>query len=256
MLNVLLLPLRFSFRLLWLLFHGLLVLPLVLAFSPLCRSIKTKGGSLEEVLLTWWPRHLCFVFGVRLRVSGDTAVSPVLLLVNHISWLDILALHGVKTMSFVSKAEIRKWPLVGLIARAAGVIFHHRGNQNSANDVAMAMTESLKAGRTVAIFPEGGIFAGDSVKRFHARLLKAAVDADCPVQPVMLRYVKHGARDTDMTFRKGEHFVGNLIRLLARPGCFAELRFLTPLDSNGRPRKELADLAQARVSEAFESGME
>ena len=254
MLAILLTPFRFIIRLVLLLLHALLGLPLALAFSNrFGRSVEIGDGTLEDFMLVWWARALCRLFGLRSRVSGELADAPVLLLANHISWLDIMAMYGVTEMGFVSKAEVRDWPFVGFVARVGGVIFHQRGSRDSASGAVLAMTESLKAGRIVAIFPEGGILPGDSVKRFHARLLKAAVDAGCPVQPVMVRYVRNGCRDNGVTFLRGENFVTNILRLLTRPGCDVELDFLAPLDTTGRPRRELAELAQAGVHEAFES---
>jgi 1-acyl-sn-glycerol-3-phosphate acyltransferase len=257
MLDILLMPFRFAIRLVLLLLHAVVGLPVALIFSNrFGRSVESGGRTLEDIMLVWWARMLCRIFGLRTRRSGEVASAPVLLLANHISWLDIMALYGVTTIGFVSKAEVRHWPFIGFIARLGGVIFHQRGCHDSASGAVLAMIESLKAGRIVAIFPEGGILPGNSVKRFHARLLKAAVDVGCPVQPVMVRYVRKGRRDDGMTFLRGENFVTNTLRLLARPGCTVELVFCDILETSGRPRRELAELAQASVQQAYESKVE
>jgi len=243
----------------WLL-RGLAVPFLLLALAPTLLSINATGRrlrvgrvSLEEFMVAHWSRFLCRVFGVRVRVRGEVGPGPVLVVANHISWLDIQAMHSAAEMSFVGKAEIAAWPLLGYVARAGGTIFIERGSHASSADASNALVERLQAGRRVAIFPEGGIRPGDHVGVFHARLFKAAVEADCPVQPVMVRYLRGGRRDPDMTFLDNENLVTNMLRLLGRPLCDAEVRFLPPFEASGRPRRDLANQAQAAVHAAFEA---
>ena len=114
-----------------------------------------------------------------------------------------------------------------------------------------SLVERLNQGRRVAVFAEGGIRPGDHVKVFHARLFKAAVEADCMIQPAMIRYMRKGKRDPDMTFINGEHLVGNMLRMLGRPTSDADLQFLSAYSTAGRPRRDLARQAQAAVTEAY-----
>jgi len=195
---------------------------------------------------------LLWFFGVRVKAIGTPAHAPVLIVANHISWMDILALHCVRAMGFVAKAEIDRWPLFSYVARTGGTIFHQRGSHDSANDVAVLMAQRLRQGRRVAIFPEGGILPGTSIRVFHARMFRAAVEAPCPVQPVMVRYMHNGHRDDDVSFREGESMMMNLGRMLARPATEAEIHFLAPIDAVGKPRRALADAARAAVISSFE----
>lgn len=237
-----------------LLVHIVVGIPLTVAcINRVGRAIRVGDRGLDEFMLNTWSRGACRIFGIRLAVQGTPARAPVLVMANHISWLDIEVLHGVAAMGFVGKAEIRGWPLVGRLASIGGTIFHERGSHHSAGDVSSVLAERLKQGHRVAIFPEGGILPGDHVKRFHARLVKAAVETGSPVQPVMIRYVRDGRRDPGVGFRRRETFVGNMGRLLARPGCTAEVRFLEPMPSAGQPRRALSDAAHRQVHEAFEA---
>jgi len=194
-----------------------------------------------------------WLFGVRVRPGGEPAEAPVLVAANHISWLDILVLYSVCAMSFVGKAEIDGWPLMGFMARTGGTIFHRRGSHDSATDAVLLMVDRLNAGNRVAIFPEGGVLPGTDIHVFHARMFRAAVDAACPVQPVMIRYLRGGRRDDDMTFRVGEGMGANLVRLLARPGVHADVRFLPVIDATGQPRRRLAEMAREMVSTYYDS---
>ncbi len=109
------------------------------------------------------------------------------------------------------------------------------------------MVERLKAGRAVAIFPEGGIKPGSDVRVFHARMFRAAVEAACPVQPVSVRYMRNGRKDDVVSFREGESMAINLLRQLARPVSSAEVDFLPAMDATDQPRRLLAESARAAV---------
>jgi 1-acyl-sn-glycerol-3-phosphate acyltransferase len=231
---------------------GALVLTL-LSINRVGRAMRVGRGNLEEFMIARWSLFLCRVFGVRVHVRGDIQQAPVLIVANHLSWVDIQAMHSAAPMGFVGKAEINRWPVLGYLARAGETIFIERGSHSSSADVSAALVERLNAGRRVAIFPEGGIRPGDHVGVFHARLFKAAVEADCLIQPVMIRYMRKGRRDPEMTFINGENMMINMLRMLGRPTTDAEIRFLEPYASAGRPRRDLARLAQAAVSEAFDA---
>jgi len=227
-------------------------IPVVLCINRVGNSIRVGNRQLDEFMLRIWTLAMCRIFSVRVRVKGVIEPAPTLIVSNHISWLDIIALHTAAPMGFVSKAEVATWPLVGTLARKSNTVFHERGKHDSSSNVTAAMTKRLKDGQRVAIFPEGGIKPGDHVKVFHARLFAAAVEVACPVQPVMIRYVRNGRRDPDMTFMANERFVGNIFRLLGRPACVCDIRFLEAVQAQGRPRRELAESAQAAVSAVFE----
>ena len=230
------------------------LVPTLVCVNPAGRRIRIGRTTLEEIGLRLWSVLLCRVFGVRIRASGSVLAGPVLVVANHISWLDIPVLHANAAMGFVGKAEIGRWPVLGFLARAGDTIFLERGSHDSSAGVIRAVGARLMQARRVVIFPEGGIRPGDAVGVFHARLFGAAVEADCPVQPVMIRYLSNGRRDPDMTFIDGESMPVNMLRILGRPGCEAEVRFLEPLAAGGQPRRDLARLAHAAVAGAYEEG--
>jgi 1-acyl-sn-glycerol-3-phosphate acyltransferase len=172
---------------------------------------------------------------------------------NHISWLDITVLHSACAMGFVGKAEIEGWPVFSSIARVGGTIFHQRGSHDSAADVSALMAQRLREGRAVAIFPEGGIKPGAPIRVFHARMFRPAVEVGCPVQPVMVRYMRDGRIDNDVAFRVGESMLTNLCRQLARPKAVAQVHFLPIINALNEPRRTLADGARAAVVSRYES---
>jgi len=246
--------LRFTFRtVLLVLFLLLLLFPILLVINRYQRMDTEAGWKKADAVAIRLANWLLWFFGIRIKTRGIPVDGPVLIAANHISWLDILALHTEVAMGFVGKAEIDDWPVFSFVARTGGTIFHKRGSHDSAADVMSAMEQRLQQGRRVAIFPEGGILPGAEVRVFHARMFRAAVDIECPVQPVMVRYLTRGCRDDDILFHKDESMLANFGRLLARPGAVADIHFLPAIDSTGKPRRALADAARAAVISSYES---
>jgi 1-acyl-sn-glycerol-3-phosphate acyltransferase len=244
--------LRLIYRLPGLLLHTLLGTPAtVIAHAAPVRSIRIGGRCLSEIMLNWWAGTSCRLFGIRRQVRGRMTGGPLLIAANHISWIDILLLHSLAAMGFVSKAEIAQWPVIGFLARVGGTVFHRRGSHDSASGVAAAMRERLAEGGRVAVFPEGGVLPGDGVKRFHARLFGPAIDLAAPVQPVMLRYSRGGRPYPEITFLPGEPFLANFFRLLTQAPCLAEVHLLPRIEAAGRQRREVAAEAEAAVRAAF-----
>jgi len=253
MISMLVSILRFTFRTVLLLVYMLLFLFPTLMLINFYKNQGTEKGSIKsEKVVVHVARTLMWLFGVSVRVRGAPADAPVLMAANHISWLDILALDSVCAMSFVGKAEIDQWPVFSYAARAGNTIFHQRGCHSSASDVTTVMTQRLKLGQRVAIFPEGGILAGTTIRMFHARMFRAAVDAECPVQPVMVRYMNKKGRDGDIPFREGENMMMNMVRVLAHPRSEANVYFLPVIDATGQPRRALADAARTAVISSYE----
>jgi 1-acyl-sn-glycerol-3-phosphate acyltransferase len=104
----------------------------------------------------------------------------------------------------------------------------------------------------VAVFPEGGTGHNGVLKVFHARILQAALDAEVPVQPVALRFARHGRRIVDAGFREDENFMQNFLRLLGGAPMDAEVHFLAPVPAGADGRRRMAELARERIGAALE----
>jgi len=246
--------LRFTFRTLALVGFMVFFLPPSLMLVNHHRRLETAEGARKaDSGAVRLANRLVRLFGIRVQVAGEPQNGPVLIAANHISWLDIPVLHSACAVGFVGKAEIESWPVFRSIARTGGTIFHQRGSYDSAADVSSLMAQRLQQGRAVAIFPEGGIQAGAPIRVFHARMFRAAVDVGCPVQPVMIRYMREGRIDEEISFRIGESMLMNLCRQLARPKTIAEVSFLPVINAVDQPRRVLADGARAAVVSSYES---
>jgi len=249
-------PLRYSYRVPLLVIYVVVAVPLALLLAnPLGAKIKLGRESLNDRAIRYWSNGLCRIFGLRVKADGPIAEDPVMLVCNHLSWIDIQVIHSQRCAVFVGKSEIAKWPVFGWMAKAGGTVFLRRGSADSLNWVAERLADKLKQGLTVAIFPEAGTGDGLDVRRFYARLLKAAVLAEKPIQPVALRYVHKGRKQLTIPFAKQETLVANMWRILAGPSCEAQLRFLAPIEVQNRGRKEIAQEAENRVRNAYHEGL-
>jgi len=245
-------PLRYLWRVPLLLLLVLITFPLALtAFSPLGPRLRVRGERLDHWLQRWWSGALVRCFGFRMRGIGVPADGAVLFVANHVSWLDITLMHSQRIMSFVAKAEIARWPVVGWLATGAGTIYHQRGSAHSLGAVMERVVARLREGAAVGVFPEGGTGPGDRVRTFHARIFQVAVDADVPVQPVALRYGKNGTMDLRVPFGPKESFGANFLRLLGGPGMDAEVHFLDALPMHGDGRRQIAESARVSIAQAL-----
>jgi len=135
-----------------------------------------------------WSQRLLRILGIRLQTEGVAIEPGCMLVANHISWVDIFVINALAPASFVSKAEVRNWPVIGWLAAKNGTIFLRRGSRGHARLINEETAVQLDAGRNVAIFPEGTTTDGSHVLNFHAALLQPAIAAGHAVQPVALSY--------------------------------------------------------------------
>lgn len=185
--------------------------------------------------------------GLRVRVEGEPAAQPLLLASNHVSWLDILALGGSLGATFVAKAEIDRWPVVGWLARNGEVVFVERAARGAAGAQAAALASALGRGRPVVLFAEGTTGDGRSIRPFRSTLFQAGREAT--IQPVLLDY---GAATDAVQWPEGESAGVNAWRLLGRRGRVPlVIRLLPPFPADGADRKALAARAEAAVARAL-----
>ncbi len=232
-----------SFRFIRLLIHlieGVLTTVLVFPFV---------GQRKLNTLIRNWSRRLLKIVRVSVKISGAPPpdVSDAVFVANHISWLDMFLLHSVQAMRFISKADVRNWPLAGLMVANSGTLFIERGKRADAKRINGDIVATLEAGERVAFFPEGTTGDGKAVRMFHSSLLQAAIIAKAQVWPVAIRYVtEQGDIDTDPAFLDAT-FGQCLKRILTKSHIYAELTFLPPFAAENFNRRDLAQAARAAI---------
>jgi len=204
--------------------------------------------ALRQRLTRRFLAQLAAALPFRLSVHGELPERPMLWVGNHVSWTDIPLLGGLTPLSFLSKAEVRSWPLAGWLAHKAGTLFIRRGAGDSGL-VRNQLLRHLQHDRDLLIFPEGTTTDGRSLRGFHSRLLASAVEAQVPVQPVAIRYLRDGAIDPVAPFIGDDDLLSHLLRLLRSERSEVEIHLLPPLDNRGLSRTELTRLAHTAIAE-------
>jgi 1-acyl-sn-glycerol-3-phosphate acyltransferase len=195
-----------------------------------------------------WLARLLHLLGVEVEIRGRPAPGPVFLVSNHVSWLDIPVLGSQRELYFLSKAEVRDWPLVGQLAAAAGTLFIRRGSGES-RQKAIEIAGHMNAGRAVLVFPEGTTTRGYHVRRFFPSLFRAPVCAARPVQPVSIQYLDDsGQVDPSLAFVDDDSFHSHLWAMMARERVRVRVQFHAPIVPDGDDHHDLCRRARASVA--------
>ena len=182
----------------------------------------------------------------RVRVVGELPATPMLWVSNHVSWTDIALLGQLTPLSFLSKSEVRGWPVAGWLAAKAGSLFIRRGAGDS-QLLREQMTRHLQQPLPLLMFPEGTTTDGNSVRTFHGRLLSAAIDSRVSLQPVAIRYLRNGEVDAIAPFVGDDDLLSHLLRLFSHEQGDVEIHLLEPITSQAQERAVLAFRAQEAI---------
>jgi 1-acyl-sn-glycerol-3-phosphate acyltransferase len=198
------------------------------------------GLALRRALKQRWSRQLVGILGMKVG-AGGTAVPLGLLVCNHISWLDIFVINALAPAAFVSKDDVKRWPLIGWLCARTETIFLERGSRAAAQRTRETMIAALRDGAHVAVFPEGTTTDGSRLLPFHAALFQSAIDAGTPVVPLALRYVDAAGRPNRAPAYDGDVTLWQCLRAIARAqGLTVRIEVLAPLDTHSCDRRHLA----------------
>ena len=202
-----------------------------------------------------WSLRMLRCLGVTVRVSGTPQPGAVLMVANHVSWLDIPALHASSPRTrFVSKSAIAHWPLLGRLARAGGTLFIERERKRDALRVVHEVADALKKHDAVAVFPEGTTGSGHEVLPFHANLLQAAITTATVIQPIVLRYSEPGLPvSVAAQYINDTTLVESVMKVCRARGMVVDVRFMAPVPAGELDRRALAEHLHGRVAAELRS---
>lgn len=230
-------------RLLWVIGLGLALAGM---FSLLERLRVPDCMHRRQRWSRWFMLRLSNALPFEVRVAGELPRQPMLWVGNHVSWTDIPLLGMLAPLSFLSKAEVRTWPVAGWLALKAGTLFIRRGAGDN-QLVRRQMTQHLRNGLDLMIFPEGTTTDGRSLRTFHGRLMASAIDAEVAVQPIAISYWRDGQADKVAPFLGEDDLLSHLLRLFGQPRAQVRIEILEPIASLGMERAALAYQAQEAV---------
>lgn len=199
-----------------------------------------------------YSRLLLTCCGVQIKLSGNKIrdMSGTLVVSPHISWIDVLAIWAVMPGLFVAKADMVKWPGIGLMARLLGVVPIDRTKLRPLPGIVAELTAELRSGRTVVTFPEGTSWCGMAYGRFRPAMFQAAIDAQRPVQPLGLSYHHADGRRSTVPAFVGEDTLTNSIwRVVATRSTILEI-YVADQQLPDVDRRELARRCQAAVCDS------
>lgn len=228
---------RIAGRLVWLAFEISAAL-----FDYFFDVVLNAPQNLRAARAAWMHRtartHLK-IFGGSVNVSGEIPKSG-LLVSNHLSYLDIVAISSVAPAVFVSKAEVKNWPVFGALARMGGTIFIQRERRLDVGEVNGEIEKALADGALVVVFPEGTSSNGDTILPFRASLLEPALRGGYEISLACLRYeLDDGDAKTEVCYWGDHSFFSHLLNLLGKKSVRTKLRF-GKFNRTTDDRKELA----------------
>lgn len=225
--------------------------------------IRTEFGRLTpaqtQLVVREWSRGMLRIMGVELVVRGEVPThGPLLVVANHLSWLDILVMNAAHPSRFVSKADVQRWPLLGSLITGAGTLYIERESRRDAMRVVHHVAERLQQRDVIAVFPEGTTGDGSVLLPFHANLFQAAIAARAPVLPVALRFDDRltGKPHPGPVFVGDTTLVQSIWTTLCSPTVRAVVRFGVPEHAEGRDRRAWALAARDEVQRLREAPLD
>ncbi|HEY9310837.1 lysophospholipid acyltransferase family protein [Williamsia sp.] len=228
----------------------MVALPLTIGWVLAVGAVVTVAPRrVRTAYLRFAARRLLAALGLRLDIDRRTDGSGAggLIVANHISFLDILAVAAVSPAHFVAKSEVIGWPVIGLVTRSVGVIGLRRESLRGLPAAVDAVRADLVAGDSVGVFPEGTTWCGRGGGRFRPAFFQAAIDAQVPVRPMVVSFhTSTGEISTEPCFIGADSIVDTLRRVMLAKGLTVRVQ-LRELQFSSGDRRELADRCERIV---------
>jgi 1-acyl-sn-glycerol-3-phosphate acyltransferase len=229
-------------------------------FTHLLQGVATAALVLprlspeaREERIRQWCSTVLAILQVSVRVRGHVPKADtrgMLFVANHISWIDIWVLKAQLPMRFVSKSEIRDWPVIGWLALHAGTLFVTRHKRQQTGQTMNSVEEALRENDNLCFFPEGTTTDGTELKPFKSSLFQAAVNARAGVWPLMIFYPHpQGGANTDVAYSGDTTMLQSLCAVLSQKEIAVELEFAEPLEmQEWSERRQLAQQARQAIA--------
>ncbi|MFF4223571.1 lysophospholipid acyltransferase family protein [Streptomyces sp. L500] len=220
-------------------------------------ALSSVAGRRRRLwVFRWWVRLVVRAMGVRVRVTpspaGSRDTAPGLLVINHTSLLDDLVLVGHDPARPLSKADVRRWPVIGWAAALGRTLYIDRERLSALPGAVAGVTRALRAGDRVFVCPEATTWCGVAGGPYRPAFFQAALDAGVPVLPVVLRYRSAGRATTAAALVGPMSVVESVILIVAQRDLVVEVERLAPLPVRaGSDRRSLARAAERAVDRAI-----
>lgn len=216
---------------------------LALAYDAWRYLRDVRGADGERAARARWLHGCCRralrIFQIHVTVRG-TLPERGLIVANHLSYLDIVALSAALPCVFVSKMEVAGWPLFGSFGRRSGTLFLDRARRGDVGEVTAQMRGVLAAGLPLVLFPEGTSTSGDTVLPFKTSLFEPVAELGCAVTAAAFGYALRDGSVRDEIHHWGAMTLGpHLLNVLGKRRIDVTIRFGEPRSRTG-DRKAIA----------------
>jgi 1-acyl-sn-glycerol-3-phosphate acyltransferase len=201
-------------------------------------SLRFRGG-----VASFWHRSLLLVLRVRVIPEERVLWRDCRFMVgNHVSWLDIPVLSSMGSVRFLSKSEVRSWPVIGFLSHMTGTVFINRSSRSALRNVNREIGLIAQSGGSVFVFPEGTTTRGADTQPFHASVFQAAIDSHVNVNPVLIQYLDLSGAATQLAaYVDDMSLLTSLDHIICSPGLQARLVVFDSLDFQNQGRQQLAE---------------
>lgn len=233
-----------------------LILHALTAFALVAAVFPRASQPLRARILRWWSAKLLRILRIIPDVRGhppDWQDRDLVVVANHISWLDIFVINAVRPTRFVAKSEIRDWPFVGWLCEKTGTIFIKRAKRKDTHKINQVMHDVLAGGDCVGLFPEGTTTAGDRLRKFHSSLFEPAVVSAGKVLPMAIAYREEsGERSFAPAYIEDVTLVQSIQAILSCPKLVVEVTCGDLLAAEKFSRRDLASACETLIARILE----
>jgi 1-acyl-sn-glycerol-3-phosphate acyltransferase len=245
----------------------LLLTAILVPLQFISRALKIR---LAGKIPNWWHRSMLWLMGVRVNVHGSLAnAQPLLLVSNHVSWVDILVLGSIRELCFIAKSEVGAWPIISRLAKMQGTVFVDRKRSRDAVNQADTIASRLLHGDVMVLFAEGTTGDGHKLHPFNSSLFGAAQYAIrqshidlVMVQPVAIAYTRLHGVPLGRRYQPQASWPGNvtlaphLFNFIKKSAFDVDVVLGEPMEFTATSnRKTIAKAANHQVSQMFGKAM-
>ena len=225
-----------AFRLAYVL--GAVAITIVFLYPWLEVSAHLRFRWGQRVISRAFHKIIATLLRLNISVKGEPSSSrPLLVIANHVSWLDIVAISSILPAIFVTQHGVASWPVFGRLAKLSPSIFVNRDRKLEVLQTIDRISDALSVNDVVAIFPEGTSTDGMAVLPFRSALLGAVRDtlhkADhlraVLVQPVSVRYSGPKRRLAAWAREDDSPFFSHLLQVIRLRRIDVTLRWEAPI---------------------------
>lgn len=209
------------------------------------------SAKIRRWLVASWSKSVLYALGVKVEADLSHQTPGALVVANHISWIDIFIISSVMPVAFVSKAEVRQWPVIGWLAAKNDTVFLRRGSRGHAREIGQEISSLLSVQKNVAVFPEGTTTDGTHVQHFHAALIQPALAEGYPVLPLAISYWEPSGERSLAPRYDGDISLGQSTRaIIGRRRLLAKVITTPLLGLTGEDRRQVATAARQAITQA------